>query len=100
MSGWVGALTQVRHAPAPLFSCTPEAPLFFNVPTPTPEQPRTVVPLLLSACTATGAPAELAVPVPYTLPPVRYAPADVPWAIDRACPQPDSYGCVWPPDLA
>ena len=45
-----------------------------------------------------GQPTWLAVPVPYRIPPVRYRPTDVPWAVDRLYTTPDITGRTWPPE--
>ncbi|KAG6554736.1 hypothetical protein Mapa_003755 [Marchantia paleacea] len=38
-------------------------------------------------------------PVPYSLPPPRYGPGDVPWSWDCVYTKPDVYGETWPRDV-
>ena len=97
---WFGpSVVLPPRSSAPPFSCTPEQPLFSNVRTPHGNGGG-LRPVPVGVTGSDGRRAWLAVPVPYQLPPVRYRPLDVPWAIDRVYTAPDSLGQTWPPSDA
>ena len=96
---WFGPTCAVT--PGPTFSCTPHEPLFANVRVPLVDRgPAGPLAGAAMARVRVGTPVDpawLALPVPYRVPPERYRPLDVPWAVDRVCTVPDVHGRTWPP---
>lgn len=83
-------------SPATLAKMTPDTAVNDICMTPYPGISRDAVINLDSDDEDENETTKVLVPLPFAMDPTPYNDNDIPWALDRSCSVPDSFGCIIP----